>query len=113
MPGAVTWFKVYAGAMALLYLFVIAAGGLFLLNPDWLESEEFEAKLMAVMFIGIGVPLAAIFAAAIFLPPKPWVWIYDLVLIAIGFMSCCILPFSVALLIFWLKPDVKAYFNRV
>ena len=41
-------------------------------------------------------------AAAIFLPPRPWVWIYDLVLIAIGFMSCCILPFSVALLIFWL-----------
>lgn len=113
MPSPVMWFKVYAGAMALLYLFVIAAGGLFLINPEWLETETFEARMMAFVFIGLGIPLTGIFAAAIFLPPRPWVWIYDLVLIAIGFMSCCILPFSIALLIFWLKPEVKAYFNRV
>ncbi len=113
MPAVVTWFKVYAGAMALLYLFVIAAGGLFLINPGWLEEESFEARMMGVLFVGMGIPLMAIFGAALFLPPRSWVWVYDLVLIAIGFMSCCILPFSIALLIFWLKPEVKAYFNRV
>jgi len=113
MPAVVTWFKVYAAAMAVLYLFVIALGGLFLINPEWLDEESFEARMMGVICIGMGIPLAAIFAAALFLPRRPWVWIYDLVLIAIGFMSCCILPFSVALLIFWLKPEVKAYFNPV
>ena len=113
MPRPVFWFKVYAALMAAMYVFVIVLGGLFLLNPDWLEEEDFEARMMGVIFIGMGIPLAALFAAGVFLPSRSWVWVYDLVLIAIGFMSCCTLPFSIALLIFWLKPEVKAFFNRV
>ena len=113
MPAAVMWFKIYAGAMALLYVFVIALGGLFLINPAWLEEDAFEARMMGVLCIGMGIVLAGVYAAGIFLPPRSWVWVYDLVLIAIGFMSCCILPFSIALLIFWLKPEVKAHFNRI
>src|SRR5687768_13313351 len=107
------WFKVYASCMALLYVFVIALGGLFLINPEWLEEDAFGARMMGVLLIGMGIVLAVVFAAGIFLPPRSWVWIYDLVLIAIGFMSCCIIPFSIALLIFWIKPEAKAYFNRV
>ena len=113
MPAAVVWFKVYAACMAALYVFVIGLGVLFLVNPAWLESEDVEAWIMGVICIGMGVVLAGVFGAALVLPRRSWVWVYDLVLIAIGFMSCCILPFSVALLIFWLKPEVKTYFNRV
>jgi hypothetical protein len=112
MPAAVVWFKIYAACMALLYVLVIVLGALFLINPAWLETENVEARIMGVVFVGLGIVLAAVYGAAIVLPRRSWVWVYDLVLIAIGFMSCCILPFSVVLLIFWLKPEVKTFFNR-
>ena len=58
------------------------------------------------------VPGAAAFSAGIFLPPRLWVWIYGIVLIAVGFTSACCIPFCVPLLIYWLKPEAKAYFGR-
>ncbi|HUP45086.1 MAG TPA: hypothetical protein VM779_06200, partial [Thermoanaerobaculia bacterium] len=107
-PPVVTWFKVYAGIMCLLYLLVIAGGVFFLLIP----ATEEEAWIMGLVFFAIGLPLLAVFAASLFLPPKPWVWIYDIVLICLGFTSCLTLPFCIALLIFWLKPETKVYFGR-
>lgn len=114
MPGVVTWFRVYAAAMAVMYVLVVAAGVFFALAPaEWLEAEEGENIVLGIIFIGVGLPCAALYAAGLFLPPRPWVWVYDLVLIAIGFGSCCILPASVALLVFWIRPETKAYFNRL
>jgi len=48
----------------------------------------------------------------LFLRPKPWVWIYDLVIICMGMTSACFLPAAIPLLIYWLKPEVKAHFGR-
>jgi hypothetical protein len=33
-------------------------------------------------------------------------------MMAIGMTSCCFLPFLIPLLIYWLKPETKAYFGR-
>jgi hypothetical protein len=112
-PAAVLWFKVFAVAMAVLYLLCIGVGFVIVFfGASWLEMERAEAMIMGPVFIVLCVPFLILYAVALFLPRKPWVWIYDLVLIAGGFTSCCTLPFCVALLIFWLKPDVKAYFGR-
>jgi hypothetical protein len=54
--------------------------------------------------------IGAMFGAAPFLPKRRWVWIYDLVLICLSFTGCCI-AFGIPLLIFWLKPETKAFFN--
>jgi MFS family permease len=113
-PPVVTWFKVYAGAMTALYALVVIVGGaLAFVSADWLEMNPGEKFFLSVICIVSGIPFTAAFLAAVFLPPKPWVWIYNLVLIAIGFGSCCILPASVALLLFWIRPETKAYFNRL
>lgn len=113
-PPVLMWFKIYSAAMAVLYVFVVLLGLFFAFAPaDWLELRQGEAFFYAVICVVIGLPFIGAFAAALFLPPKPWVWIYDLVLIAIGFGSCCILPASVALLVFWIKPETKAHFHRV
>ncbi|HUP43957.1 MAG TPA: hypothetical protein VM779_00450 [Thermoanaerobaculia bacterium] len=109
-PPVVTWFKVYAGIMCLLYLLVIAGGMFFLLFPDATDGED--AWIAGIIFFAIGLPLLVTFGASLFLPPKPWVWIYDIVLICLGFTSCLTLPFCIALLIFWLKPETKVYFGR-
>ena len=114
MPPVLTWFRVYSGAMAALYALVVVLGIFFAVAPAaWLEMEPGENYVIAIICIAVGIPFVAAFLAPFFLAPRPWVWVYDLVLIAIGFGSCCILPASVALLVFWIRPDVKAYFNRL
>lgn len=115
-PGVVTWFKVYVGAMAVLYLlvtglglFMYAGADTFLSDPD-LGPEA--ARIQGVVLAAIGIPLAALFAAGVFLPNRPWVWIYDIVLIAIGLTSCCFWPATIPLLIYWIKPEVRVWFGR-
>ena len=60
--------------------------------------------------------MGLLFFAASLVPflfkPRPWLWVYDLVIICIGFTSLCTLPGCIALLIYWLKLETKAYFGR-
>jgi hypothetical protein len=113
-PPVVMWFKVYSAAMAVLYLLTTIFGIVLLfVPPELLEMEKAETVLIGAICAGMGLPFAGAFGAALFLPRKPWVWIYDIVLIAVGFGSCCILPFSVAMLIFWIKPETRAWFGRM
>jgi hypothetical protein len=112
-PKVVVWFKVYAALFAALYL-VVAACSLvfFLLDPAELDMARPEALLTGAFLVVLGLVLAAAFALPFFLPPKPWLWIYDLVLICIGLTSPCCMPASIPLLIYWLKPEAKAFFGR-
>ena len=118
-PGVVTWFRIYCGALALVYLALLVGGIAFLFFgafADHLESEEMPRAFLvgyAAVLMVLGAVFAAAFAYGAFLPPRPWAWIYGIVLIAVGFTSACCLPFSVALLIFWLKPEAKAWFGRI
>ena len=69
------------------------------------------ALIYGVTLTAIGFVLFAAFAAAPFLPRKPWVWIYHLVLICIGLSGITFVA-SLPLLIFWLRPEAKAWFGR-
>jgi MFS family permease len=114
VPPVVKWFRIYAAALAVLYLLTTVFGVAFMFFPaEWFEGEDIHPGFMGLIIAACSLPFALVFAVALFLQPKPWVWIYDIVLIAVGFGSCCILPASVALLIFWIKPETKAYFNRI
>ncbi len=116
-PPVVKWYRLYAGAMAALYLLVLLAGvGMLIFLPGNEPSLRGTEKVVVLTYVGflvaLGAALGAAFGASLFLPPKPWVWIYDLVLIAIGLTSPCCLPASVPLLIFWIRRDTQAYFGR-
>ena len=114
-PGVVGWYYAYCAAMALLYLFCIAigvAGVVFRNEIADRDSPPEVIALLGVMFAVLGVVLMVAFAAAPFLSPRPWAWIYHLVLIALGMTSACCLPASVPLLLFWIKPETRAYFGR-
>ncbi|HEX2122748.1 MAG TPA: hypothetical protein VHL59_14015 [Thermoanaerobaculia bacterium] len=112
-PPVVMWFKVYAVAMALLYIACSALGlAIIFFGHEWGEMPPGEAIFVGSIFAAVSVPLIFVFGAAPFLPRRPWVWIYDLVLICAGFTGCCTLPFSIVLLIFWIRPETKAYFGR-
>jgi hypothetical protein len=115
-PGVVTWFSVYAIAMAVVYLLLAGFGvTILVVGPEQFETNRNDAQAMAVqgvVFIVLGLALCVPFGIAPFLPRKPGVWIYDLVLICLGLTSCACLPITIPLLIFWLKPETKLWFGR-
>jgi hypothetical protein len=111
-PPVYRWFVAYSIFMALLYAFTALMGIFFLfMEPDAEMSAE-EAKIMGSVMIAMGLLFCVPYAAAPFLPRQSWVWILGLVLICIGLTSACCLPACVPLLIFWLKPEMKAFYGR-
>ena len=112
-PPVMTWYKAYCVVMALLYLFCIVAGVIFLIAaPTDPNISAAEAQITGgAMFFG-GILAFGPFAFGAFLPQKPWAWIFGLVLICIGLTSVCCMPATIPLLIHWIKPETKFYFGR-
>ena len=107
------WYRVYCAILAALYLTVVIFGVLMAVNPfDTGEHSEQELFLMGIIYAVIGAILFIVFVTALFLPPKPYNWIVGIVLIGLGMTSCCFLPACIPLLIFWFKPETKAFFGR-
>jgi len=123
-PTVITWFKVYAGLMVLLYIIVLVAGILIFANAESfvgndvrpgssVPTDPAEAQLMGLIYAVLGVVLSLVFAVGLATPRRFWGWVYGIVLIAIGLTSCCFWPITIPLLIFWLKPEVKDWYKNV
>lgn len=116
-PSVVIWFKVYAGFLCFIYAGMAAIGVGFLAAPSLIPFNDPDlpaavAYIYGAIFVVIGGVFLAVCGLPFFLRPRPWVWVYDLVIIGLGMTSACFLPFSVILLIFWLKPETKRYFGK-
>jgi hypothetical protein len=114
-PPVVGWCQAYCAAMALMYLAVFVAGLVVVVMRERLAQQDAPPVLLGVWgaFITLlGLVFAAVFAAALLLPPRPWVWIYDIVLICVGLSSPCCMLASIPLLVFWIRPEARAYFGR-
>lgn len=113
-PAVLTWFNVYLVLMILIYVMLIILGAFLFLFADEIadaDMDAMEAKIMGMIYGGIGTVLGILFLIGAFIPRKKWGWIYGIVLICLGLTSCCTLPACIPLLIFWIKPEAKAYFN--
>ena len=104
-PKVIIWFKVYAILLSLIYLFMV------IISPIFLLSGESDVIIAGLLIIILCFPFFIISILPVFLPRKPWVWVYSLIIIGIGMTSACCLPASLPLLIFWLKPDVKRFYG--
>src|SRR5512134_3463525 len=117
-PRVVFWFRAYCGFMTAVYvIFGLGSVAFIVFSSKLAEADKDgmpETFLIAygAFLVVLGLGLAAAFAAPFFLAPKSWVWIYDLLLIAVGMTSCACWPITVPLLIYWIKPEAQAYFGR-
>jgi hypothetical protein len=118
-PPVIAWFHAYSVIFVLMYLAVAAFGIVFfVVDPATfkteldMEMEPMFAKIMGAVFIIMGLGFAVVSAIPLLFSPRPWVWVYSLVLICLGLTSPCFLPFSIPLMIFWLKPETKAYYGK-
>ena len=103
--------------MAAIYLACAVGGALMVLfNQQIAESEPQDEPWLWILYGGalmlLGLVLAAVYVYAFFAPARPWAWIYHLVLICLGLTSCCCMPASIPLLVFWLRPTTQRYFGR-
>jgi hypothetical protein len=111
-PAVWPWFIAYCIVMAIMYLLVAACGAVVLaVDPRELDMEPLEARILGSVYLGLGVLLLVPFAAAPLLPKRRWVWVYDIVLIALGMTSLCCLPATIPLLICWIKPETRVFFG--
>ena len=107
------WYRVYLAVLAFLYLAVTVLGiGIAIIRPDTRDQSPEEMLIMGIVYAVVGAVFFVLFAVALFLPPKPFNWIVGIIAIAVGMTSCCFIPFCVPLLIFWMKPETKAFFGR-
>jgi hypothetical protein len=115
-PKVLFWYRLYCGAMALLYVGCTAlAAAVVVWRKELGDGESMGSAMFAAygaVLIAVSLGLVAAFVATFFLPRKPWAWIAHLVLIALGFGSACCLPACIPLLIHWIKPETKAWFGR-
>jgi MFS family permease len=114
-PPVVTWYRVYCVAMTLLYVGCIIAGLLMSVFRDQLADDEMVPEdwvVLGIILIFAGCLLIGPFLFSFFLRPKPWTWVYHLVLICVGLTSVCTLPASIMLLIFWVQPANREYFGK-
>jgi len=114
-PPVWPWYTAYCLILSFIYILLLCVGvALLAFGPQIAEEVDEDAVVMQIQggaLIVISIPCAVLFAAGPFLPKRKWAWIYGFFPICIGFTSCCILPFSIGLLIFWLKPETKAFFS--
>lgn len=107
------WYRIYCGTMLALYMLLIFFGAVLTFTADAVGGSDAQENMIIGIAYGlIGVVFALVYGIALFLPAKPYNWVVGIVMIAIGLTSCCFLPATVPLLIFWLKPETKAYFGR-
>lgn len=115
-----SWFRIYSLFLAFVYFLCVLAGvamtGIGIHHVSNGIKLEDDGEIMFIVF-GIflaitGILLFLPFAAAPFLPRRPWVWLFTLVLICIGLTSPCFLPICIPLLIRWMKPEMKAFFGK-
>lgn len=114
-PPVWKWFIAYSIFMALLYLAcLIGVVGFFFFYYSSARTsfDQGFAVGFALVFATLSFILLAIYAAAPFVPKRPWAWTYTLVLICIGLTSPLLLPACIPLLIYWLKPETKAFFGK-
>jgi hypothetical protein len=115
-PSVILWFRVYAAVMTLASLAMLGLAimmGYAATRPEVaLDANAAGAPLVAIVLALLAAALVALYGVATFVPFKPWGWSVGLVAIALGLAGGGAI-FAIPLLVFWLKPQVKAAFARL
>ncbi len=112
-PAVIFWFKFYSASLCFLYL-LTAGISLYLIFGDTasMEMPGSFAMIMGIVLLVVSIALMVACFLPLVLVPRPWLWVYNLVIICLGMTSACYLLVCIPLLIFWLKPETQRYFGK-
>jgi len=106
--------------LTLLMLVCFAATRLFPERPSsWLWRLAFAVSLGIAAVVAVRFGLKALLGflcllahcVGVFLPRRTWSWPFGLIPIALGLTWPCSVPLALALLVFWLRRNVRDYFG--
>lgn len=117
---ALFWLRIHDILLITVYLLLVLLGigmggiGIYhLANGIRLEDNgEIMMLIAGIVIVVMGALLLIPSVMSLFLPRRPWAWTFHLVMICIGLTSPCFLPLCIPLLIWWFKPELKAYFGK-
>jgi hypothetical protein len=112
-PAVLRWETAYCLALGAVYLLLALLGlGMAIFRERFVDASNTPGEVLVVGLVVflVGGVFAVPFLGAPFLPPRRWVWVLHLVLIAVGMTSCACIPVSVPLLVFWIRPETQAWF---
>ncbi|MEP6923997.1 MAG: hypothetical protein ABI954_06010, partial [Pyrinomonadaceae bacterium] len=109
-----TWYRIFCGLIALASLIPVFIGILALVGSgsNSTPKEQSDAIVGGIMFIVYGLFYFVPYILALVVPPRPGHWVFGIILIVMSLTSCIFLPFAIPLLIYWVKPETKAYLGR-
>jgi hypothetical protein len=114
VPPVLFWYKLTMGLTAVMYVMLGIGSVAALAFADSIADAEMSAdewRLMSVFMIVISMPLATAYALPLFLRPSKGAWVFGIVLMALLMSSCCYWPACIPLIIYWVKPETRAYFG--
>lgn len=108
-PSVIFFLKLYSVGMGVIYVALIALFA-FALSLD--EMSAAPEDVIILMVVGVMCFVFGLFHfGAVIIGRQRWGYFYGIALIVIGLSSCATWPVTVPLLVMWLKPEVKAWFN--
>jgi hypothetical protein len=114
-PDGVFYFRLYAALMlvvcALFFLF-----GMFQLvktaSASGSSPPDIEDWIAAGVLMTVGIVGAIPYVIPLFAGRKAWVHTLGTIAIALPMTSMCCLPIAVPVLLVWLKPETRRYFDQ-
>ncbi len=113
-PSVVLWARLYATALGLLELLAAVIGvALLAMGAEGASApgEELIRQALGGVYLVLGLSLAGVCAWAALAGRRKYAWYLHLVLMILGCTSCACLPFGVPLIVYWLRPETKAWYG--
>lgn len=116
-PAVVKWYRIFAYAIVLstvaLTLWLFIAGLPALENDAWLQTlGNFAWLPIGLMLLSIGF-FISLYVMTLIKRPSPFTYKITGGLLTFTTLSCVAAPFSIPLLIYWLKPENKRYYGML
>jgi hypothetical protein len=106
------WFRVYCSAAAAYFALVaVYAGYPLTAYSTWDKQFQPLYPLIVAAAVVYGA-FAVVHAGAAVLPGNRYSWGFGIAVIIFGVTTCLFLPACIPLLIYWLKPETKAFLAR-
>jgi len=112
-PEAILYFRIYAGFIAFCGVACMLFGLYFVVDGSLSSAASSRGELvgMGIVYTVLGAFFAVPYLVGLFAGRRPWVHTLGTVLIVLSMTTTCCLPIAILLLIAWIKPEVKRWYE--
>lgn len=114
-PPIVRWYRAYCFVSAALGVVIYGIGGwrLYVLGGEVQDPafDRAQFNVLVLILVGVGGFFTVVNFLAAFVKTTPAGWLLALTNLIIGALSLVCLPFSVPIIVFWVRDDVKRHFG--